>query len=106
MEKCLCLGCKEDFERRGNVPGQKYCSRPECQRERKRLWQKEKLHCDAEYRSNQVSAQGKWTTKNPGYWKQYRAANPGYTACNRRRQIMRNRQRKKSCKKRIAKMDE
>lgn len=53
MENCLCLGCGSKFKRRGNVPNQQYCSRVECQRERKRLWQEEKMRCDEEYRANQ-----------------------------------------------------
>lgn len=91
MAESLCLGCGESFKRQGHVPGQKFCHQPECQRERKRLWQKEKLRNDDAYRANQESAQEKWAGKNPDYWKKYRAAHPGYTACNRQRQMKRNR---------------
>lgn len=95
VEEGLCLGCAVEFKRRSNIVGQKYCSRPECQRERKRLWQKDKLRCDGEYRSNQESAQEKWTKRNPGYWKRYRSTHLDYVACNRQRQRVRNRRRGK-----------
>jgi len=45
-----CAACEALFTRRRNVPQQRFCSKPECQRERRRRWQREKLSEDAVYK--------------------------------------------------------
>ena len=103
MEKpCLC--CKKRFEPHPAVSYQRYCSAPECQKTRKRKWQKEKLARDSDYRANQAEAQRQWRSRNKDYWKQYRKRNPVYTEKNRNRQQERNRRRRSGSG--IAKMDE
>ena len=52
-----CTCCGKPFEPRPQVPGQAYCSDPDCQRARKRQWQRAKLQSDPDYRSNQRAAQ-------------------------------------------------
>jgi hypothetical protein len=90
MEKsCLC--CKKRFKPHPAVPDQEYCSDPECQKTRKRKWQKEKLANDSDYRANQAEAQKQWRSRNRDYWRQYRKRNPAYTEKNRIRQRERNR---------------
>jgi len=103
MEKrCAC--CKRGFIPRPAVRNQQYCSDPECQKARKRKWQKEKLAKDSAYRENQAAAQRDWCSRNKGYWKEYRRRNPAYTERNRIRQRERNRLRRSVPG--IAKMDE
>jgi len=103
MEKsCLC--CKKRFKPHPAVPDQQYCSDPECQKTRKRRWQKEKLANDSDYRANQAEAQKQWRSRNRDYWRQYRKRNPAYTEKNRIRQRERNRGRRSGAG--IAKMDE
>ena len=103
MEKsCLC--CKKRFKPHPAVPHQEYCSDPECQKTRKRKWQKEKLANDSDYRANQAEAQKQWRSRNRDYWRQYRKRNPAYTEKNRIRQRERNRGRRSGAG--IAKMDE
>ena len=88
-----CAACAERFTPRRNVPDQQYCSKPDCQRERRRRWQQQKLKQDSDYRANQAAAQQRWRERNPDYWRQYRQTHPDYTARNREQQRQRNRHR-------------
>lgn len=69
-----CAGCSKTFEPRPQVPDQAYCSSPECQRARKRQWQKDKLRSDPDYQANQRAAQRAWSDRNGGYWRGWRQA--------------------------------
>ena len=103
MEKrCEC--CKRGFIAHPAVRDQEYCSDPECQKTRKRKWQKAKLSNDRDYRANQAEAQRQWRSRNRDYWRAYRKRNPAYTEKNRIRQRERNRVRRSGSG--IAKMDE
>lgn len=102
MEK-TCLHCKRNFVTNPKVRTQQYCSRPECQRARKRKWQREKLAKDSDYKDNKAAAQRQWCSRNKGYWKDYRKRNPVYTERNRLKQRQRNRRRRSMTE--IAKMD-
>lgn len=103
MEK-TCLCCKNPFHPHPAVQHQRYCRDSECQKTRKRKWQKEKLARDNDYRLNQASAQRQWRGRNKDYWRQYRERNPAYTERNRIRQKERNQCRRSGLG--IAKMDE
>ena len=103
MEK-TCLCCKKSFHPHPAVHDQRYCSDPECQKTRKRKWQKEKLAKDSDYRANQAEAQRQWRRRNQDYWKKYRERHPAYTERNREGQKERNRGRRSGSE--IAKMDE
>jgi hypothetical protein len=85
-----CLACADAFLPSSRVPSQNYCSRPECQRERRTLWQKEKRRLDPDYRENQRQCQRRWQEKHTDYWQQYRARHPGYVERNRELQRERN----------------
>jgi hypothetical protein len=103
MEK-TCVYCKRRFIAvHAKLCNQQYCSRRECQRARKRKWQREKLARDIAYRENQAAAQKEWCSKNKGYWKEYRRKNPDYAERNRLKQRERNRRRRSGDE--IAKMD-
>lgn len=97
-----CLACADAFEPTGRVPVQNYCSRPECQRERRKLWQREKRRSDRDYRENQLQCQRRWREAHPDYWQQYRAEHPDYVERNREQQHVRNAVRRAGS---IAKMD-
>ena len=97
-----CAACGQHFNPLPQVPGQTYCSDPECQRERRRRWQREKQRSDPDYRDNQVRSQKKWAQDHPDYWRQYRQANPDYVERNRERQLSRNEKQRAA---EIAKMD-
>ncbi len=93
MATTRCAACDDLFTPRCNVPNQTYCSKPECQRERRRRWQRQKLKADADYRANQAAAQRRWRERNRDYWRRYRQSHPTYTERNRRAQRKRNRKR-------------
>ena len=103
MEK-MCACCKKRFIAHPAVRDQRYCSYPQCQKRRKRDWQKGKLAIDSDYRANQASAQRQWRSRNRDYWRQYWKRNPAYTEKNRIRQKERNRGRRSGAG--IAKIDE
>jgi hypothetical protein len=88
-----CTACGERFTPCRHVPDQQYCSKPQCQRERRRRWQQEKLRQDSDYRANQAAAQRRWRERNRDYWRKYRQNHPDYTARNREQQRERNRHR-------------
>jgi hypothetical protein len=72
------------------VKHQAYCSKPGCQRERKRQWHRGKLLSDPEYEGARREAQSKWLGKNPCYWRSYRESHSAYVKRNRERQRERN----------------
>ena len=94
MAKKRCKSCRCFFTLTKRNSDQKYCSRSECQKARKRRWQKKKLQGDETYRLNQKDAQRRWSEKTPDYWKNYRKNNPDYTLTNREKQLHRNRCRR------------
>jgi len=93
MDRTRCAACDDLLTPRRNVPNQKYCSKPECQRERRRRWQRQKLKEDPDYRANQAAAQRRWRERHPEYWRRYRQSHPAYTERNRKQQLQRNRKR-------------
>lgn len=78
-----CAGCSKTFEPRPQVPDQAYCSSPECQRARKRQWQKDKLRSDPDYQANQRAAQRAWSARNGEYWRGWRQAQQASAARDR-----------------------
>ena len=101
MTNKICAGCGQPFEPRPQVPDQAYCSEPDCQRARKRQWQRAKRLSDPDYRINQRAAQQAWTQRHPDYWRDYRAAKPEYEQRNREQQRARDQARNAD----LAKMD-
>lgn len=95
-----CAACGQPFLPRPQVPRQCYCSGAACQRERRRRWQKQRLHTDADYRDNQGRARSAWLMRHRDYWSHYRAVHPAYVERNREQQRVRNHRRRL-----IAKMD-
>ncbi len=90
MEYKQCIACGQPFKPRPQIPQQSYCSSPDCQRERRRQWQRDKLQSDSDYQDNQARAQQAWNQRNPDYWREYRASHPKYVERNRALQQERN----------------
>lgn len=88
-----CAACGVNFKVLPQVPDQSYCPSDACQRERRKLWQRERRARDLDYRENQARAQEAWLARNPGYWREYRRRNPEYAQRNRERQRERARER-------------
>ncbi len=97
-----CLACGDPFPLRAQSPDQSYCSASECQRQRRKLWQREKRQTDDDYRLNQARAQKKWLDGHPDYWRQYRLEHPAYTERNRKQQRSRSAVQRAA---KVAKMD-
>jgi hypothetical protein len=95
METIRCKCCGKIVPSNPRVKHQRYCSAPECQRERKRLWQKDKLKTDPDYRSNQLDCQKQWRENHPDYWRHWRQTHEDYVRKNRENSRLR----------RFAKMD-
>ncbi len=93
-----CKHCNQGLQPRPQNPNQTYCSKPECQRARKQLWQKMKLKSDPDYQGNHRRSQKKWRSKNLEYWKQWRADHPEYVIHNRKLQMERNAKLRNSAK--------
>ena len=102
MQSRRCTACGHAFRPRPQVPQQNYCPTSDCQRERRRSWQKVKRESDLDYRDNQARAQRAWLGRNPDYWREYRRTHPQYSDRNRVQQRERNDRRRERL---IAKMD-
>jgi hypothetical protein len=72
------------------VKCQSYCSKPECQKERKRRWHRKKLLEDSAYVQNRRDSQRRWREAHREYWRRYRETHPDYVEKNRQRQRERN----------------
>jgi hypothetical protein len=91
-----CVACGKLFAPRPQAPNQSYCAEQACQRQRKKLWQRERRGTDPDYRDNQARAQAAWLARNPDYWRAYRERRPEYTDANRDRQRVRAQERRGS----------
>lgn len=102
-----CVHCDSSLPPGKRNPKQRYCGRLECQRARKRQWQKEKLQNDPCYKENQKQANKDWQKNNPAYWQGYRSKNKGYAERNRvkSRDRMRIRRQVIRAVEKFAKMD-
>jgi len=99
MEEKRCAHCGCPLELNPRSKNQLYCGKKECQRARKRLWQKNKMATDPDYKANQRECNRAWREKNPHYWRGYRRNHPEYVQRNRLLQKARRGRR------RVAKMD-
>jgi hypothetical protein len=100
--RCANPNCRKLFLPAPRVKGQRYCSKEECRRVRKRQWQRQKIKDDPDYRDNQRDAQQCWMEQNRDYWRRYRDQHPGYVKRNRLLQRERDRGRRLA---HLAKMD-
>jgi len=85
-----CPHCQRRFTPSIYRPQQKVCSRPDCQRQRRRKYHRRKRASDAEYRQTTRNSQKKWRDAHPDYLRQYRAQHPETVVRNRERQRVRD----------------
>ena len=88
--QCAAPHCKRLFTPDPRVKNQHYCREIDCQRARKRKWQKEKLAVDPDYKANQRDCQKEWRQHHPDYYKKYRQDHPAYCQRNTLLQGYRN----------------
>ena len=96
-----CMHCGRLFTPDPRVKNQRYCGEKDCQRARRRKWQKEKLATDEDYKVNQRVCQIDWHKRHPGYYTKYRRDHPDCRERNNLLQSCRNAKARV-----IAKMDE
>lgn len=82
-ETLQCVHCGKPIKADPRVKNQRYCSDKECQRARRRQWQREKLLSDPDYKANQRDCQRKWREHHPGYYRDYRQRHPQSRERNR-----------------------
>ena len=102
MQSKRCVACEQMFHPRAQVPDQRYCGSPACQRERRRRWQLKRRQSDPDYQENQSRAQRAWGERHPEYWDEYRRRHPQSVERNRVLQRERDRRRRARV---LAKMD-
>jgi hypothetical protein len=85
-----CPHCQSWFTPSVYRPQQKVCSRPDCQRQRRREYHRRKQASDADYRQTTRNSQKKWRDAHPDYLRQYRARHPEAVVRNRERQRVRD----------------
>jgi hypothetical protein len=88
--QCAAPHCSRILDPDPRVKNQRYCGEKDCQRARKRQWQKDKLAADPDYRANQRDCQIEWHRQHPGYYKKYRQEHPRYSERNNLLQSCRN----------------
>ena len=93
MSDRRCRYCQQVFQLSRYHPHQLVCSRPDCQRQRRREYHRRKLHTDAEYHQVCRDSQEKWRRRNPDYPRQYRQSHPESVERNRQGQRRRDRKR-------------
>jgi len=86
MSKKRCPACGEEFLPWPQILNQEFCSKLNCQRERRRRRQAERRAGSLEQQSSDAQYFKDWAAKNPGYWKKYREAHPEYVERNRKQQ--------------------
>ncbi len=72
MKSFCCKACRATRPVNPRNPNQEYCNRADCQRARKRAWQRKKRATDPDYRENQNDCQKRWRESHPEYWREYR----------------------------------
>jgi len=94
MGERRCRYCQKLFQPSKFQPLQTVCGAAGCQRQRRTDYHRQKIASDPEYRDVCRDSSRKWRSRNPDYWKEYRAGHPDMVARNRQRQKFRD-QRKR-----------
>jgi len=94
MVQRRCRYCEQIFQTSKYQPGQLVCSGSDCQRRRRADYHRQKIAADPEYRQVCLDSPQKWRSRNPDYWRQYRAQHPAAVERNRRQQQVRDQKRR------------
>jgi hypothetical protein len=90
-----CQNCERERPRNYRLVEQKYCSDAECQKLRRREYQKQRRTQETGYARAQSACQKAWRKKSAAlYQRSYREEHPDYVEQNRRQQRERNRKRR------------
>jgi hypothetical protein len=94
MGERRCFYCQQDFQPSRFQRRQAVCGGAQCQRRRRADYHRAKIAADPEYGEVCRDSSGKWRSRNPDYWKQYRQKNPASADRNRQQQQLRDRKRR------------
>ena len=94
MSERLCRYCQKRFQPSKFQPQQTVCSQPDCQRQRRADYHRQKIAADDDYREVCRDSPRKWRAAHPEYWKQYRQTHPESAERNRQQQTARDRKRR------------
>lgn len=86
-----CRYCQQSFQPSKCHPDQLVCSGPECQRQRRADYRRDKLATDPAYAEKCRESARKWRKQHPDYWTEYRQAHPSTVTRNREQQNARDR---------------
>ena len=100
--RCANPACRSLFFPNPHVKNHRFCKKKNCQRFRKRQWQRQKMKNDPDYQDDKREAQLCWVERNRDYWRRYRDQHPEYVKRNRFLQRERDRRRRL---RNLAKMD-
>jgi len=92
--RCANPQCRRLFNPNPRVKNHRYCDKKDCQRARKRRWQRQKMKDDPDYRDDHRDAQQSWIEDNRDYWRRYRSQHAEYVERNRLLQKERDRKRR------------
>lgn len=84
-----CRSCEQSFEPSKYRPDQNFCSRPDCQRQRRAEYHRRKIEADPVYAGVVNDSRKKWRAAHPDYQKAYRLSHEA--AVERNRQLQRQR---------------
>ena len=89
MNRKRCANCSERFSPQKHILNQRYCSKKECQKARRRKWEQSRLRNDKDYRTYRKESFKKWRAKNPDYRLRYKQnlADAGKLGKERHRKI-------------------
>jgi hypothetical protein len=90
MSDRRCRYCQQFFQPAPFHPQQLVCSKPDCQRQRRREYHRRKIHSDPLYAQVVRDSQKQWRDEHPGYQKQYRRDHPSTVEQNRQQQQLRD----------------
>ena len=94
MPSRSCRYCQQIFQPSIYRPQQSVCSKPDCQRQRRADYHRERIRNDVAYAEDVRASQRKWRATHSEYWKQYRQSHPESVERNRREQQRRDRKRR------------
>ena len=100
--RCANRDCRRLFIPNPRVKNHLYCDRKDCQRVRRRRWQRQKMKDDPQYQADQREGQQCWIEQNRDYWQRYRNQHWQYVERNRFLQKERDQKRRSE---NLAKMD-
>jgi hypothetical protein len=93
LTECVCANCGRVVARNSRLPAgcQQYCGRDSCQRARRAVWKRRKIHEDPDYRRNHNDGNRAWRKAHPDYSRNYRTSHPDVVLRNKAMQRVRRR---------------